>query len=199
MIQTYYALGNQSIYDICGMTYGSLDNLFKLMQDNNFGSVNNVPVQGQAFSWDDTLVINEQVTISNSLNNVVYATRSSSIGNIFYNIQSNGLPVSGGGIITPNPTPGGGSGSATYDYYLVFNNDIRLSNGTLTFTDPYLKGKTGYAIYAQQNSAFFSTIEGVDIHYDSVAGSFTILTPGFTLIDAYYLVIYPNKYDTSIP
>ena len=197
MIQTYTAIANQNIYDVCLMTYGTLDRLFKLIQDNNFGSVNNYPFQGQTFIWDDTLVFNEAANQSNTLTNTVYATRASSIGNIIYNIQSNGLPVSGSPIVSPIPPSGGAS--AAYDYYLVFNTDIRYNAGTLTFADPYLIGKTGYAIYAQQLSQFFSVIQDADIHYDSVAGSFTILSAGFSLINDYYLVIYPNKYDTTIP
>lgn len=205
MIQTYYALNNQTIYDVCLMTYGILDTLpngqpalFKLIQDNNFGSVNNYPALGQSFAWDDTLVFNNQVSITNSLTNVNYATRSNSKGNIGYAIQSNGLPVNGNQIVYTTPPPPN-MGTGKYDYYLVFNTDPRWSGGGLTFTDPYLVGKANYAIYAQQDSQFFSVNEGVDIHYNSVAGSFTILTPGFSLINSYYLVIYPNKYDTTIP
>lgn len=195
MIQTYYSLNNQTIYDVCLMTYGTIDNLFKLIQDNNFGSVNNYPFQGQPFAWDDTLVFNQQVFLSNKSIGLNYATRSSSQGNITYKIQENGLPIGGSQIITPIPAPR--NATATYDYFLVFNTDPRFSG--LTFTDPYLKGKSGYAIYAQQNSQFFSVTQDVDIHYDSIAGSFTILTPGFYIVDGYYLVIYPNKYDTQIP
>lgn len=198
MIRTYNALANQNIYDICLMTYGTYDQLMKLISDNNFGSLNNYPYAGQSFLWDDTLVFNQQVNISNSLANLNYATRSSTLGNIEFNIQNNGLPVVGNPIISPAPIPTP-SGDAKYDYYIVFNSDGRWSNSTLTFTDNYLKGKSGYAVYAQQLSQFFSVNEGVDIHYDSVAGTFQVLTAGFELIDGYYLVVYPNKYDTTIP
>lgn len=204
MIQTYIAIANQNIYDVCLMTYGTLDNLtggqsalFKLMQDNDFGSVNNYPLQGQKFKWDDTLVFNEAANQSNSLTKVVYATRASGVGNITYNIQSNGLPIQGNQIITPvQPISGP---NTKYDYYLVFNSDIRWNKGSLTFTDPYLVGKTGYAVYAQQNSQFFSVTEGGDLHYDAIAGTFRVLSAGFELIDGYYLVVYPNKFNTTIP
>lgn len=196
MIQTYYALGNQNIYDVCNMTYGTLDQLFKLIQDNDFGSVNNYPFQGQSFAWDDTLVFNQQVNIQNTVNKVAYATQSDTIGNIEYNIQSNGLPIIGRPIVVPIPG-GGGTNDGKYDYFLVYNTDPRWSG--LTFSDLYLKNKSGYAIYVQQNSQFFSVTPGVDVTYDAIGGSFTIVSPGFYLLDDYYLVIYPNKYDTSIP
>lgn len=197
MIRTYTALNGQSIYDVCLMTYGTLDRLFKLIGDNNFGSVNNYPFVGQSFTWDDTLIFNDQVSQTNKLANINYATASSNVGNIIYNIQENGLPVNGQQIVSP-PAPNL-PGSNKYDYYLVFNTDIRWSNGRLTFTDPYLKGRSGYAVYAQQLSQFFSVTQDADLHYDSIAGTFTILTPSWQLLDTYYLVIYPNKYDTQIP
>lgn len=197
MIQSYVAISNQNIYDVCNMTYGTLDLLFKLIQDNDFGSVNNYPFQGQVFTWDDTLVFNDASNKANSLTNTIYATKGSGVGNIEFNIQSNGLPIKGSQIITPTPPDTGAS--TKYDYYLIFNSDDRWNAGSSTFTDAYLIGRTGYAVYAQQLSQFFSVIQDVDIHYDSVAGTFTILSPGFVLIDNYYLVIYPNKYDTEIP
>lgn len=201
MIQTYYALNNQTLYDVCLVTYGSLDQLFKLMQDNGLGSINNYPAQGQAFVWDDTLVFNEQVMISNQAAGVQYATRASDVGNLLYNIQGNGLPVSGSPIVSP-VAPGSGTGSALYDYYLVYNTDVRWSSnaeGQPVFTDAYLQGKSGYAVYAQQLAQFFNVNQDTDLHYDSITGSFTLLMPGFSLINQYYLVIYPNKYNTSIP
>jgi hypothetical protein len=82
MIQTYTALANQNIYDVCGMTYGTFDQLFKLINDNNFGSVNNYPYAGQQFLWDDTLVFNQAVNIANSQNNVVYATAAGAVADI---------------------------------------------------------------------------------------------------------------------
>jgi len=157
MIQTYYALNNQTIYDVCLMTYGTLDQLFKLIQDNDFGSVNNYPLQGQAFAWEDTLVFNEQVFISNTAVATNYATRSAMVGNIYYDIEGNGQPSGGSQVVSP-VAPGAGTGSALYDYYLVFNNDVRFStngDGQVVFTDPYLQGKSGYAVYAQQLSQFF--------------------------------------------
>jgi len=196
MIRTYTALSNQNIYDVCLMTYGTFDQLFKLINDNNFGSVNNYPYAGQSFTWDDTLVFSQQVSISNTQAAVSYATAANSTGNIEFNIQSNGIPVNGWPIVTPLGPP---VHDTAYDYYLFFNSDARWDNSSNTFTDPYLVGKSGYAIYAQQNGAFFSVTEGVDVHYNSVAGSFQIVSPGFSLLTGYYLVVYPNKYSTTIP
>ncbi len=84
-------------------------------------------------------------------------------------------------------------------YYIVFNTDEFWDNDTLTFTAPHLKGKTGYAIYAMQLSQFLSPVPDVDVHYDADAGSFSILVPGFELIDGYGLIVFGNKYDEQLP
>ncbi len=46
----------QSIYDICVQTYGSLDLLYKLIQDNNFPTVNATLQPGTTLQWDSSRV-----------------------------------------------------------------------------------------------------------------------------------------------
>ncbi len=82
MIRTYAAIANQNIYDVCLMTYGTFDQLFKLIGDNNFGSVNNYPAAGQQFLWDDTLVFNQAVNVANTQNKVAYATAANEASNV---------------------------------------------------------------------------------------------------------------------
>ena len=52
----FTAISNCTIYDVCLNTYGSLDFLSKLIEDNNFGSINNYPENGQQFIFDETLI-----------------------------------------------------------------------------------------------------------------------------------------------
>ena len=54
----FIAISGCTIYDVCLNTYGSFDFLTKLMTDNNFGSINNYPENGQEFIYDETLVVN---------------------------------------------------------------------------------------------------------------------------------------------
>ena len=56
------ALNGQSIFDLCLQTYGSFDYLRKLMDDNNVENID-TPIQGQSFTWDETLLPN--ITLQN--------------------------------------------------------------------------------------------------------------------------------------
>lgn len=70
-MQLFNAVSNSTIYDVCLNTYGTLDLLVKLMTDNNYSSVNDYPVNGQVFSFDETLVANQ----ATKQTNIVYATK----------------------------------------------------------------------------------------------------------------------------
>lgn len=56
MLQSYNSTNGQSIYDVCLMTYGSLDYLSKLIIDNGYGSADNYP-GNKIFIWDDSLIV----------------------------------------------------------------------------------------------------------------------------------------------
>lgn len=75
-MQTYKAINGQSIYDVCLQTYGSLDYLFKLMQDNAFAGLDEIVVSGQEFVWDDSLVINQQVNAAFLATGQLYSTKA---------------------------------------------------------------------------------------------------------------------------
>ena len=69
-MQIFTAVSNSTIYDVCLNTYGSLDFLAKLMLDNNFLNINTSPTNGQQFSFDETLVVNQAFKQVN----ITYAT-----------------------------------------------------------------------------------------------------------------------------
>jgi hypothetical protein len=52
----FTAISNSTIYDVCLNTYGTLNLLGKLMDDNNYPGVDTYPVNGQEFVYDETLV-----------------------------------------------------------------------------------------------------------------------------------------------
>lgn len=58
-INTQYG---QSMYDLCLMTYGTLDRLVKLCDDNNIDNVNYLPRTGETLIYDDSLIVNQQIT-----------------------------------------------------------------------------------------------------------------------------------------
>lgn len=193
MIQQYKAREGQTIYDICLMTYGSIDRLFKLMQDNGFPGVNAYPVSGSYFAWDDTLVFDQKVNITNSAQNVIYSTRASDTGGVYYGIQEPGAPSGGTPtvpvppVIPPDPGPGVG-------YFYIFPDSPGISidgDGNFVYTDRRLKDLSGYPVYATQ---FPGTLNDVPsgLTYDPAAGSFTVHVPDFSIVDGYRLVVYTN-------
>lgn len=67
----FKAVDMSTIYDVCLNTYGNLDYLVKLMVDNGHPGVNEYPVAGQIFVYDETLVYGLAMQKNN---NITYAT-----------------------------------------------------------------------------------------------------------------------------
>jgi len=74
MIQEFVAVDQSTIWDVVNNTYGSVDYIVKLMQDNGFQNVNAYPDNGQVFLYDDTLVVNQN-SKQTSVAPLKYATR----------------------------------------------------------------------------------------------------------------------------
>jgi hypothetical protein len=53
-MEQFKAISGQSLIDICLNTYGSLDFLTQLIQDNNIQSINDSVSSGQIFNWNIT-------------------------------------------------------------------------------------------------------------------------------------------------
>ena len=73
MTRQFVAVEMSTIYDVCLNTYGTLDLLAKLMDDNGFAGVNSYPVAGQVFVYDDSLVYG---LAAKKDNDIKYATSS---------------------------------------------------------------------------------------------------------------------------
>lgn len=56
MMKEFVAVSNSTIYDVCLSTYGSLNYLGKLMNDNDHAGVDLYPTNGQIFRYDSNLV-----------------------------------------------------------------------------------------------------------------------------------------------
>jgi len=104
-LTTFNAIAGQSLLDVCLNTYGSLDFLYKLLQDNGISSLNSEVASGQAFVWDDSLVVNQAINQSFSASGVKYSTDVSALGSVFYTITNGGNVVQpGGGPVVPPST-----------------------------------------------------------------------------------------------
>lgn len=181
MIRTYKAVDGQNIYDVCLMTYGTLDQLPKLLSDNLFPGVNNYPFSGQVFTYDDTLVYNQNVSISNVNNGINYCTRSNSTGGQYYKInEGNGTPGGSGYVAPVIPVVPVGPGDG-YFYVLFGNPNISFVGGLFTYTDTRLLGLSGYSVFANQLPQM---LYDDYLTYDPVHGSFTINIPDFALVPA---------------
>lgn len=80
----YYAINGQSLADICMNTYGTMDYFYKLLTDNDYPNADILPSTGTLFVWDETLVINSQISRTTQINNVRYATAVSDLNSTYY-------------------------------------------------------------------------------------------------------------------
>jgi hypothetical protein len=94
-MRIYSAIAGQSIYDVCLQTYGSLDYLYKLMQDNGIEGLDEQIYSRQEFVWDDSLVVNQLINAAFSATNQLYSTDMTSLGNVYFVTQQSpiiGIP-----------------------------------------------------------------------------------------------------------
>ena len=84
MLKNYSAVYGQSIFDVCLNTYGSLDNLVKLLRDSGTAGINDVPASGQVYVYDDSLVVDQQVNQAFNLAGIRYATLLGKNGSTYY-------------------------------------------------------------------------------------------------------------------
>ena len=82
MTKEFKAVSNSTIYDVCLNTYGTLNLLAKLMDDNSFQGVTIYPTSGQIFLYDDEFVnvqtnqnLERNFTVSAGEVQVKYATK----------------------------------------------------------------------------------------------------------------------------
>ena len=81
-MREFVAIDGSTIYDVCLNTYGTLNRLGKLMDDNNHPGIDNYPTAGQIFLYDENLVniqtnqnLNQNYTVSAGSAQIKYATR----------------------------------------------------------------------------------------------------------------------------
>ncbi|MFB6456581.1 hypothetical protein ACE38W_15020 [Chitinophaga sp. Hz27] len=88
-IKIFIAVSGQSILDVCLNCYGTLDYLLKLIIDSGYEDINMVPVSGQTFLYDDSLVVDTNVFKQTTLSGVFFATNISNNGNLQSEIEQN--------------------------------------------------------------------------------------------------------------
>jgi hypothetical protein len=91
-------------------------------------------------------------------------------------------------------------GSLNTSYLVVAKGGTGYSedlSGRVVFQNDILKGKSGYLVESKQLGIKFSPVQGVDISYNAVAGSFTVIVPGFVLLDSSQLFVWVNLLKTT--
>ena len=73
---TFEAISNSTILDVCLNTYGSLNRLAILMDENEWDGISTYPVQGDVFTFDETKVnLPGYQNLNNNFNVVAGATQ----------------------------------------------------------------------------------------------------------------------------
>lgn len=86
-IKTFFAVGGQSIYDVCLNCYGTIELLYKLVTDNSVVNVDQLVSSRQKFLYDDTLVVDLGINQRFAQSGVVYSTDVSKLGSVYYTIS----------------------------------------------------------------------------------------------------------------
>lgn len=106
MLKNYNAINGQSIFDVCLNTYGTLDLLIKQLVDSGAGQgVNDVPISGQVYIYDDSLVVDQAVNQAFLLTGIRYATHIGTNGQTYYLINQNTPTVAPPGTQPPIVPP----------------------------------------------------------------------------------------------
>lgn len=191
-MKTYYAIAGQSIYDVCLQTYGSLDYLYKLMEDNGVEGLDDVVLGGQAFTWDDSLVVDQQINSAFAASDTSYATDVNEQGSVFFvnTVQS-------GTTIEPNPTPvstSGGSGQYSVTYGTSFTSD---TDGMTVITPLDINGNPLINCDIVQVEKEIKPLTADDYSWDKTTGVLTLLN-GNTLDDQMTLFILYSQMVTIV-
>lgn len=86
-IKTFFAVGGQSIFDVCLNTYGDIGLMSKLLTDNNVVNIDQLVSSRQPFLYDDTLVVDLGTNQRFAQSGVFYSTDVSKLGSVYYTIS----------------------------------------------------------------------------------------------------------------
>jgi hypothetical protein len=138
-MRTFNAIAGQSIYDVCLQTYGSLDYLYKLMQDNGIQGLNEPVSSRQPFVWDDSLVVDQVQNAAFAASKTYYSTDMAGLGNVYYVVERGPITNIPNQPSTPYQPGGGGP-----DSYIVTLNTTWTSgaDGTTVITPLDINGNS---------------------------------------------------------
>jgi hypothetical protein len=114
-MKTFNAQDGQSVLDVVLNTYGTMDKLVKLMQDNAIPGVLSKPVTAQKFLFDDTQIANQALRTT-------WVVGNAPISSLFGSGYGRLVDGNGGGMV-----------SSTGSYCVTFSTSgLALASGTDT-------------------------------------------------------------------
>lgn len=190
-MQVFSAISGQSLFDVCLNTYGSIDYLYKLIQDNGILNANTAVLSGQQFTWDDSLVINQQVNQAYAASGIYYSTDVSALGSVYTSTTS--TPI----IAPPNAIP-----AVPYIPPVPVTASSKMVEYTATggetfFTDARLIGATGLLSVTRggiENGHFIYSGTPVfdQILLDNVVGKISFATGSPLIATEFIRVIFTS-------
>lgn len=100
-IKTLSAQEGQTIYDLCAMTYGGLENIYKLISDNAIDSINKTDLQQTVFTYDTTFISDNFVYSNQQRKGIIINTGTGGVyfkgyllqQDYFYILQQSGFKI----------------------------------------------------------------------------------------------------------
>jgi hypothetical protein len=176
-MSTFSGINGQSLFDVCLNTYGSLDYMYKLIQDSGVANINQEVKTQDQFTWDSALVVDQVVNKATTLSGVIFATAATSTNSTYYIVEGKpGLPASvpytppyNPGVVNQYQKVSAVNYEMTADSDTVQLNDLigkdilqiernvqpttdfayNKTTGTITFTDTLMTGEKLYILVTQ--------------------------------------------------
>lgn len=186
MLQKFEAVDGQSIFDVCLNCYGTLDLLYKLLQDNSIDNVNVTPFSRQTFVYEDSLVIDQGVNQQFTQSGFKYATNVGVLGSTFYVVS--GRPPIVKIPFTPNPP------SQTNEMYQQVNGTWFTSgqDGTVLITPQDKDGNSMAGNDIVQVEREIKPLKATEYSWNKAQGILTLLG-GVTVDNGQSLFIIYSK------
>lgn len=102
----FNSVNGQSLYDVCLNTYGSLDFMSKLLQDNGIENIESALPTSKEWIWDETLSVDQAINQNSTNSKIYYATSASVTGSVLGIIINEGdsiINIGAGGVINSKP------------------------------------------------------------------------------------------------
>ncbi|MEI8111182.1 MAG: hypothetical protein WCH59_09355 [Chitinophagia bacterium] len=191
-MQTYKAIAGQSIYDVCLQTYGSLDYLYKLMQDNGILGIDQPVYSGMSFAWDDSLIVDQQLNAGFSASGQKYSTDTSSLGNVNFVVERGAIDTVPNQPSTPYTPP---ASSGTYQVTLS-TSFTSNADGVTTITPLDINNNTLVGCDIVQIELEIKGLKKSEYSWNKTTGVLTLLG-GVTCDNGMTLFILYSKMVTS--